>query len=68
MGNQDKGIFIVLQVALEPVNMLGIQVVGRLVQEQDIWFFQEELGQKNLGPLPTGQLSNIRVHAIIHDA
>ena len=67
MGNQDKGIFIVLQVALKPVNMLGIQVVGRLVQEQDVWFFQEELGQKNLGPLSTRQLSNICIHAIIHD-
>ena len=67
MGNQDKGIFIILQVTLEPVDMLRIQVVGRLIQKQDVWFFQKELGQKNLGSLSTGQLGNIRIHAIIHD-
>ena len=32
MGDKDEGIFILLQVAFQPVNVLYIQVVGRLVQ------------------------------------
>ena len=40
MGNEDKGIFIILQVAFEPIDMLCIQVVGWLVQEKDIWFLK----------------------------
>ncbi|KXT94878.1 hypothetical protein SMIDD26_00516 [Streptococcus mitis] len=51
--NKDKGILIVLEIALEPVNMLSIQVVGRLVQKQDIRLFKEEFSQKHLGSLST---------------
>ena len=53
VGNKDKGIFIVLQIAFEPIDVLCIQVVGWLVQEKDIWFFKEQFSQKDLGPLPT---------------
>ena len=31
MGDQDKGILIFLKIALEPFNMIYIQIVGRLV-------------------------------------
>ena len=67
MGNEDKGIFIVLQVAFEPIDVLRIQVVGWLVQEKDIWFFKEQFSQKDLGPLPTRKGRHIRLHAKVHD-
>ena len=55
VGNEDKGIFIVLQVA------------GWLIQEKDIWFFKEQFSQKDLGPLPTWKGRHIRLHAKVHD-
>ena len=65
--NKDKGILIVLEIALKPINMLSIQVVGRLVQQQDIRLFKEKFSQKHLGSLTTWQRSYIRIHAKVHD-
>ena len=33
MGDQNKGIFIILEIAFQPFNVLLIQIVGRLVQK-----------------------------------
>ena len=65
--NEDKGIFIVLQVAFKPIDMLRIQVVGWLIQEKDIWFFKKQFSQKDLGPLPTWQGGHIRIHPKVHN-
>ena len=46
MGDQDKSIFIILKIALQPFNMLFVQIVGRLVQKQDIRLFQKQLCQE----------------------
>ena len=51
VGDQDKGVLIVIQIPFQPGNMLSVQIVGRLVQKQDIRFFQKELGKKHLGTL-----------------
>ena len=51
MGDQDKGVLIVIQIPFQPGDMLSVQIVGRLVQKQDIRFFQKELGKKHLGTL-----------------
>lgn len=36
MGNDNKGILIVLQVARKPLNMFRIQIIGRFVKKQDV--------------------------------
>ena len=36
MGNQDKCVLIFLKIPLQPFNVLGVQVVGGLIQKQDI--------------------------------
>ena len=36
MGDQYKAIFVVLKEASEPIDMLFVQIVGRLVQKQEI--------------------------------
>ena len=54
MGNDNKGILIVLEIALEPVNMLSIQVVGWLVQKQNIWLCEEQFSERNTGFLTSG--------------
>ncbi|MNC50321.1 hypothetical protein D3C75_995540 [compost metagenome] len=51
MGNQQKCIRVLLQVISQPVNVLNIQVVGRLIKQQYIRLLQQQLGQQNLGPL-----------------
>ena len=44
VGNQDKGIFIIVQVTFQPFDMFGVQIVGRFVQQEDVGFFQQEFG------------------------
>ncbi|MNC64287.1 hypothetical protein D3C75_1144750 [compost metagenome] len=52
MGNQQKSIRILLQVVGQPVDMLNVQIVGRLIQQQYGRFLQQQLRQQHLGPLP----------------
>ena len=63
MGNQDKGIFIVLKVALQPLNMLDIQIISRLIQKENVWFFQQKLCQQNLGSLASGKFGYVLVQS-----
>ena len=52
MRYQDKGVFIIVQIPFQPFDMFCVQIVGRLVQEKDIGFLQEQLAKQNLGALP----------------
>ena len=51
VGNEDKRILILVQVAFQPLDVLLIQVVGGLVQQQNVRLFQQELAQQHLGTL-----------------
>ncbi len=51
VGNEDKRILILVQVAFQPFDVLLVQVVGGLVQQQDVRLFQQELAQQYLGTL-----------------
>ena len=59
MGNQNKGIFIVVEIAFQPFNMLFIQIVGRLVQKKNVRLFQQKFSEKDFGPLTSGKLSDV---------
>ena len=61
VGNEDEGIFVFLQVALEPCDMLFVQIVGGLVQQQDLGLFQQQLGQQDLGTLTAAQIGDVMV-------
>ena len=63
MGNEDKCIFIIQKIPLQPFDMLYIQIVGRLVQKQDIGLLQQQLSQQHLGSLASGKLCYIPLHA-----
>ena len=41
MGNQNKGMLIVLQKFGEPFDMFNVQIVGRLVQQQNLGVLQQ---------------------------
>ena len=45
MGNQNDREGIGLEVALQPVARLDVQVVGRLVEQQDVRFGEKQPGQ-----------------------
>ena len=66
MTDNEKGPTIIDQVVFQPGDGLNIQVVGRLVQYQEIWLFQEHLGQSQTSILPTRQLFNLHLpHGLI---
>ena len=59
VGDKDKCILIILQITLQPFDMFLIQIVGRLIQKQDIRLLQKQLAKQNLGSLTTAQVCNI---------
>ena len=61
MRNKNKAIFIGLQVALKPFNMLKVQVIGRLIKNQNSGILQKQLGQQNFGPLAAAQIRHISI-------
>ena len=63
MGDQDKSIFILLEIPLQPFDMLGVQVVGGLVQKKDVRLLQKQLSQEHLGPLASGKLVHVLIQS-----
>ena len=61
VGNQDKRVFILLQIPGQPTDMFHIQIVGRLVQQKDIRFFQQQLAKQDLRSLPAAQFLHIPI-------
>ena len=41
MRNQDKCIFIIQKIALQPCNVLFVQIIGRLIKKQNIRLFKD---------------------------
>ena len=58
MGNDDHGVGKVDQELLQPVDGIQIQMVGRLVEKQDIGIAEKSPGEKNLDLLGTGDLAH----------
>ena len=59
MGNQDEGVFVVLEIPGKPLDVLRIQVVGGFVQQQDVRVLQQQLGEQHLGPLAPDSSSTL---------
>jgi len=51
MGDHHHGAGIVVQRALQPGDAFGVQVVRRLVQQQQVRLFQQQLAQRDAPPL-----------------
>jgi hypothetical protein len=52
---------VLLQVLLEPEHALGVEMVGRLVKQQQVRLLQQELAQRDPAALATGQDADVRV-------
>ena len=55
VGDGQDGTWVRLEVALQPVDGLGVQVVGGLVEEQQVRLLDEELAQGDATTLTTGE-------------
>ncbi len=47
MGDEDDVARIIDQVLFQPLDAFGIEVVGRLVEQQDVGLFEQQLGQRD---------------------
>ena len=61
MGDRDDGARVLLEVLLEPEHALGVEVVGRLVEEQQVGLLEEQLAQRHASPLAAGQHADVGV-------
>ena len=61
MGDRHDGPRVVLQEALQPVDRLGVEVVGRLVEEQQVGVAEEQPGERHAALLAAGQGRDIGV-------
>ena len=61
MGNRHHGAFEVVQEAFQPRNGFGVQVVSRFVEQQHVWFFQQQAAQRDAAAFTTGEVLNFSV-------
>ena len=55
MGHGDDRALVLLQVPLEPADGFGVEMVGRLVEEQDVGLHEQEPGQGDAAALAAGE-------------
>ncbi len=55
VGNRNNCTLILLQVLFQPVNRLGVKVVGRLIKQQYIRLLQQQPTQRDTAALTTGK-------------
>ena len=51
MGDRQDGARVLGEVLLQPLHALGIEMVGRLVEEQEIWLLEQQPTQRHAAPL-----------------
>ena len=61
MGDRDDGARVVLEEALEPRDRFGVEVVGRLVEQQEVRRLQQQAAERHAAPLAAGQRGDVGV-------
>ena len=61
MGDDQDGARIIAQVAFEPQHRLGVEVVGRLIEQEQFRLFEEKPAQCHAPPLAAGQFCHLGV-------
>ena len=56
MGHGHDGARVGVEVALEPLDGLGVEMVGGLVEEQQVGLLEQQLAQRDATALATGQV------------
>lgn len=58
VGDRDDGAGVLREVLLQPLHGLGVQVVGGLVEQQQVGGFEQQLAQRDAATLTTGQVGD----------
>ena len=61
MGDRDDGAGVLRQVLLQPLHALGVEVVGRLVEQQQVGRLEQQLAQRDPAALTTGEQGDVGV-------
>src|SRR6185312_2711854 len=61
VGDGDDGAGVLGQVLLQPLHALRVQVVGRLVEQQQVGRLEQQLAQRDPAALTTGELGDVGV-------
>ena len=61
MRNQNKSIFVIIQIPFQPFYMIFIEIIGRLIQKKNVRLFQQQFGHQNLCALAAGQFRDVSV-------
>ena len=61
VGDRDDGAGVVLQEPLEPLDALGVEVVGRLVEQQQVGSAEQQPAQRDAAALATRQRGDVGV-------
>ena len=61
MGDGDDGAGVLLQVLLQPRDALGVEVVGGLVEQQQVGRLEQQLAQRDAAALTTGEHGDVGV-------
>ena len=68
MGDNQHPAAVILQEAFQPLDHLDVQVVGRLIQKEEIRLPQQGLGQADAGLLSPGEVLDIFLELILCEA
>ena len=61
VGDRDDRARVLLQEALQPVDRLGVEVVGRLVEQQQVGVAEEQAGERHAALLAAGERGDVGV-------
>ena len=61
VGDGHDGALVLLEVALEPADRLGVEVVRRLVEQQQVGRAEQQPAQRDAAALATGELGYVGV-------
>ena len=61
MGDRDDGARVLVEEALEPFDRLGVEVVGRLVEQEQVRVLEQQPGERHAALLAAGQGRDVGV-------
>ncbi len=61
VGDRHHGALVVLQEALEPGDRFGVQMVGRLVEQQEVGLLQQQPAERDPPPLAAGERGHVLI-------
>ncbi len=61
VGDDQDGARVIAQMAFQPVHAFGIEMVGRLVEQQQVGLVEQQPAQRDAAALAAGQLGDVGV-------